>query len=356
MIILLVCVVPAVSALSIGSGITPDITTEQFAPKVWLCDNRVMIDDNTEPWRTSPGGAPLVERFHNYAFEGEKISWIVLVMDKNKIDQNIDVFATVSSGINGSGTGQGAGNPIEANCKRIDGFNQQTFNKCSAQIQEETVVWNPELMSFFECQLTIEPAVVMHGEHWITVEAKDGSGLSGTMHQNEFWFLNPDVALSIDGNMKFDNVRPGAKAYSQTILVGNDADAGSGVMLDMFISGTDFYDSSSSGARCPTTNQLSLSNFRYYATSGAYSTQDDPRHDTEGYVGIKYGTGFNDPNPFYNNNEIIQAGGPVISGVGYKANVLSPGAEMALTFKLSMPEPCNGNFDTGQIFFWGEAV
>jgi hypothetical protein len=134
-------------------------------------------------------------------------------------------------------------------------------------------------------------------------------------------------------------------------------------MLDMFISGTDFYDSSSSGAMCPTTNQLSLSNFRYFATNGAYSTFGDDQvnsdgsiirnRDSEGYVNIDYGVGFNDPYAFYNNSEIIQDQ-PV--GPYWTANLLTPGAEMAITFKLNLPEPCNGDFDTGSIYFWGEAI
>jgi len=88
----------------------------------------------------------------------------------------------------------------------------------------------------------------------------------GMMDENEYWFFNPVIALDIEGDMTFhgddgkEGVRPGSDAYSDTILVGNDADKGSGVLLDMFISGTDFYDSQSSGARCPTTNQLSLDN------------------------------------------------------------------------------------------------
>jgi len=199
----------------------------------------------------------------------------------------------------------------------------------------------------------------MYGEYWLTVEASDGDNL-GTMAENEYWFLNPVVALSIDGDMTFNTVRPGTDAYSSTVLVGNDADDSSGVMMDMFISGTDFYDSSSSGARCPTSNQLSLNNFRYFATNGAYSTQNPygvsytgPTADAEGYKGIIYGIGFNNPTTFYNFAEIIpvQQVGPY-----YTANILAPGAEMALTFKLSLPEPCNGNFDTGSIYFWGEAI
>jgi hypothetical protein len=29
---------------------------------------------------------------------------------------------------------------------------------------------------------------------------------------------------------------------------------------------------------------------------------------------------------------------------------------MALTFKLDLPEPCIGDFDSGKIYFWGEAI
>jgi hypothetical protein len=174
------------------------------------------------------------------------------------------------------------------------------------------------------------------------------------MDENEYWFLNPSIALSIEGDLTFDNVRPGTDSYSDTLLIGNDADDGSGVMLDMFISGTDFYDTSSSGAMCPTTNQLSLDAFRYYATNGAYSSADDLRGDAEKYVPIGYGIGWNNPNKFYDAYEILKT--VKFDGVYYNGNILSPGNEMAITFKLSLPEPCNGDFDSGQIYFWGEAI
>lgn len=339
-------VVPGVLAVSVGTGITPDITTEKFEPRVWLCDDRIVYDDNTEPGRISLGGDRLVERINNYAFEGEQIQWKVLVFDKNGIEKVKDVYVTI-------GSSQGKGNDIEANC-RLDGPAIDVRQSCNARILEEQIrQFTPNTAAYYTCTFTVETSDSMYGEHWVTVEAEDRDGLLGTMDENEFWFFNPVIALSIDGSMSFDNVRPGTQSYSKTILVGNDADQGSGVMLDMFISGTDFYDSSSSGAKCPTTNQLSLSNFRYFATNGAYSTKQDPRSDAEGYVPIRYGIGFNNPNPFYNNNEILQANkvGPY-----YVANILAPGAEMALTFRLSLPEPCNGDFDTGAIYFWGEAI
>ncbi len=348
MALLVFSVIPAVMAVSVGSGITPDIITEDFEPLVWMCDNRVVYDDATEPGRISGDGQTLVERLNNYAFEGEQIQWNVLVMDKNGVEKIEDVFATI-------GDVQGAGNDIEVNCQRIGAPKDNKIPKeCNARISEEKL-WDfdDDTMEMYQCTLTVETADSMYGEYWITVEAMDLDGLSGTMDENEYWFLNPVIALSIDGDLTFEDVRPGTSSYSDTLLVGNDADDGSGVILDMFISGTDFYDSNPSGAMCPTTNQLSLGAFSYYATKGAYSTQADPRKDVEGYVPIRYGIGFNDPNPFYNNNEIMQ-----VQKVGpyYTANTVTPGAEMALTFRLNLPEPCNGDFDTGSIYFWGEAI
>jgi hypothetical protein len=362
MSVLVFSLAPGVLAVSVGSGISPDINTEDFEPRVWMCDNRVVFDDETEPGRYDEGfqrclltssyeicAEELVERTQNYAFEGEQIAWDVLVFDKNGIEKIEDVFATI-------GSSQGAGNDIEVNCilDEVLSHNTPVREQCNARILEEVLnQFYDNTAAYYTCILTVETPESMYGEHWITVEALDLDGLSGTMDENEYWFLNPVIALSIDGELEFENVRPGTSAYSTTILVGNDADDGSGVKLDMFISGTDFYDSSSSGAKCPVSNQLELENFRYFASKGAYTTSQDPRSDAEGYVGIEYGLGFHDPYPFYYANEIIQAG--EVYGY-YSANYLTPGAEMAITFRLDLPEPCNGDFDTGSIYFWGEAI
>jgi hypothetical protein len=348
MVVVALFALPVVFASSVSVGTGVDIITEDFEPLVWLCDHRVVYDDGTEPGRTSLDGEPLIERLNNYAFEGEQIKWTVLVMDKNGIEKVQDVFGTI-------GDVQGAGNDIEVNCQMTTrGLNKPIPEECNARIDEEQITqFDPNTMRFFDCTFTVETPESMYGEYWITVEALDLDGLSGTMDENEYWFLNPVIALDLQGDLTFDEVRPGTQSYSDTLLIGNDADDGSGVMLDMFISGTDFYDSSSSGAMCPETNQLSLDAFRYYAVNGAYSTAMDPRRDAEGYVGINYGIGFNDPTPFYNNAEIMQV---LPNGPYFMANVLAPGAEMAMTFKLTLPEPCNGDFDTGSIYFWGEAI
>jgi hypothetical protein len=377
---------PMAFAVSIGSPIGVDIETEDFEPLVWLCDDRVVLDDQTEPGRLCPetdvcggdngciqkimdhicpwsqeassyviNGTHLWERLNNYAFEGEQIVWDVLVMDKNGIEKVKDVYATI-------GSTQGEGNDIEVNCilDEIVSDSTKIDDSCNARILEEEIdSISDNMAAYYKCILTVETPASMYGEYWITVEAEDLDGLMGTMDENEYWFLNPVVALAIEGDLTFENVRPGTSSYSDTLLVGNDADEGSGVLLDMFISGTDFYDSSSSGAKCPLTNQLELEAFSYFATQGAYSTQMDARKDAEGYVPIGYGIGFNDPNPFYGSYEIIHSINVPPMALPYvyqPGNILSPGSEMAITFRLDLPEPCNGDFDTGSIYFWGEAI
>ncbi|MFH1711580.1 MAG: hypothetical protein ABH840_04675 [Nanoarchaeota archaeon] len=342
MALLVLSVMPLVLATDVGTGVGVSINTERFAPRIWACDDRVLTDDNVE---NGANGLSLAERNNNYAFEGEQIHWDVLVMDKNKIEEVQDVVGTI-------GATQGVGNDIEVECKRVTGLATIPAS-CNARILEEKLVtFNPNTMAYYDCTFTVETPASMHGEYFITVEVRSVDG-EAIMDENEYWFLNPTIALSVDGDLSFDDVRPGTQAYSQTLLVGNDAEAGSGVMLDMFISGTDFYDPSSSGAACPNTNQLALTNFRYFATNGAASTAGKPGVDDEGYLPIAYG------------DKITQAR-KIILGTPYglgaaeadwaNGNALTPGAEMALTFKLSMPEPCVGDFSEGMIYFWGEAI
>ncbi len=354
-------VLPAVAAIDTGIGLDIDITTEKFAPMVWMCDSRVVEDDAIEPGRVSGAGTNLVERINNYAFTGESVEWRVLVLDKNGADKVKDVYVTV-------GSSQGEGNPIEANCAfdYVLSDKDQIHESCNAMVGQAQLedVFKANTLAYYDCQLTVETADSMAGEMWVTVEAEDNDGLLGTMAENEFWFFNPIIGLDVTGALAFSDVTPGTYSYSPTLTVQNDAEAGSGVMLDMFISGTNFYDSASSGAKCPTTNELDLSAFRYFATNGAYSTLGDDEddgndydpavtraQDAEGYVNIQHGDHFD--RTMYGEAEILQ---DQQVGPYYTANVLAPGAEMSLTFRLNLPEPCNGDFDTGSIFFWGEAI
>ncbi len=342
----------AFSAYQTGIGVV--ISTETFTPMVWLDNNaRLFADDPWNYGRVSMGGERLIEREKNYAFEGEQLSWDALVFDKNGVEDIRRVYVS-----------------LENNATHEVDCSINEFKNCvieGTQIGEEEIVqFHEDTMQWYKCVATIEGPESMHKEHGVKIKVEDSDNLTA-VDTGENWFLNPIVTITRDSlNLQFGETRPGTISYSNTVLVGNGAETGSGVMMDMFISGTDFYDYDHSGAKCPTSNVLRLNNFRYYAVNGAYTTADDQEQDDdtydpqtqrnldpEGYVNIQYGDHFF--RTMYDEAEILQA--PAKVGSNYwAANLLSPGSKMAITFKLTLPEPCEGTFSQGDIYFWGEAV
>jgi hypothetical protein len=152
------------------------------------------------------------------------------VMDKNKIEQIQEVVATI-------GISQGIGNDVEVECVELHGYSApgaQILPECNARIDEEEIdQFDDQTMAYYECTLTVETPLSMYGEYWVTVEAIDSEGVSATMDENEYWYMNPEIALSIDGALNFGTVRPGTISYSPTLLVGNDALDGSGERTSM---------------------------------------------------------------------------------------------------------------------------
>jgi hypothetical protein len=356
--------------LTVGSGIGVGVSVENFVPQIFMDPHHRIVWENA-----ADGSSVAYERIENYAFEGEQIQWDVVVWDKNGIDKVKDVYVTV-------GPVAGEGNPTQANCQ----WNTRTDAPGSIgawDVETPNLQFDPLTMRWYTCILTVEPSVSMAGHYWVAAEVEDLSGQKATFDEKEYWFFNPTVSIGVTGALNFGTVRPGTRAYSTTLVVTNNAQAGSGVLLDMAISGTDFYDLTpgGSGAKCPDSNVLRLNsgggslcqmtcvsktgvnvapekggqdNFCYFASNGAYTTAGSFfRADNEGYVGIPYETG--DPD-----DRVQIISGPTIAAGHFAGNVLSPGADMSITFRLDLPVPCNGAFGTypgsGQIYFWGEAI
>lgn len=326
--------------LQIGLG------TEPYEPNIWGCDHWVMSDDPYETGRISESGTPLIERMQSYIFTGEQIHWLVLVLDKNGIEKVLAPDGTV-------------GGLQEVNCQKVQAPSTTIMPSCNARIlEEELTVFNPDDMAYYDCWVTAEPG--MHGSMPITVQVTDLLGKSGVLAETLTYFFNPAISLTVNGAIDFgQNVRPGTMAYSPTIGITSASEGG--VVLDMFIAGKDFYDSAHSGAMCPTTNSLALSAFSYQATNGAYSTAQEAlgnRRDAEGYVPIRYCIGAECPftRAFYDTREIIQGvkGGP--GNAYYLGNELVNGGTISMTFRLALPEPCNGNFNSGGFYVMGEAI
>ncbi|MFH1510530.1 MAG: hypothetical protein ABIF10_02470 [Candidatus Woesearchaeota archaeon] len=225
--------------------------------------------------------------------------------------------------------------------------------KCNARIGEEKLTtFNPSTMDWYRCTFTVETPESMYGPYFIGAEVEDINGSQTAVDEQEYWFFNPQMAVTVDGTVEFGTVTPGTVAYSDSVIIGFDvaaSDEDAGLMMEMFIAGTDFYDPASSGAKCPYTNQLNLDNFNYYAVKGAGSSETMSCSDFEGYMSIPHGSMITQA------KEIL--GCDMYSfGIRNEENVLTYGSEMTLTFKLELPEPCIGDFSSGHIYFWGEAI
>lgn len=341
---LIMFIVPmAIAYVTAPTPIGIVLGTEPFVPSIWQCGGSVMTDDPLETGRISNSGEQLVERQQSYIFTGERLRFNVLVLDKNGIEKVLAPDVLV-------------GGNQEMNCQleKVIPVWEDLRTNCNARLGEETFLRPPaaNTMAYYTCLLTAESG--MHGSLPVVVNVRDLDGKNASTAESLTYFFNPSITLSILGAIDFgNNVRPGTQATSSTIVVKSSSQGG--VVLDMFIAGTNFYDSSHSGALCPSSNFLDLSNFRYYATNGAYSTASDTRADGSGYVPILQCIGDDCPfSPaFYNTREIMRVNQ---AGSYWLANQLVNGAGMSMTFRLSLPVPCNGNFNDGHFYIMGEAI
>lgn len=400
MALLVVSVVPMVFGAGVGTGLGGDIGVEEFEPMVFQCDQRVLIDDDIQPWRitydsdtTFPG---MKERNQQYLFEGERYQVDVLVFDKNKIDDT-----TVDLVLEGEEVCYLVcpveGEDCEEECVTYDDFEencapigcptdtQRDIRKCNVRVEEEHITQcDDDTMEMYRCTIDILDSETMYGTTWMGVRATSGlTGEEGVYAEIARWFLNPMISLDVTGDLEFDDVRPGTASYS-TVLLENTAEGG--VLLDMFITGKNWPTTDTSPlGRCQNVdgngvpiagsevNYLPLGAFRYYAENGAYSTRDDNIVDTntydpgvtrakdaEGYLNIQRQLNDGFQEEMFDEAEVLGVRGNTINGAGYASNVLYPGsAGMSVTFRLELPEPCYGNFASesdGSIFFWGEAI
>jgi len=369
---MLLTVMPGVFAWGTGGtvGGNVDIENEMY---LFKCTNHVMTDDDIQPWRVSGDGIFLEERVGNYLFDGEKYTVDVLVYDKNKVDDVlVDLLLEVDD-------------DYEVNCHPITLATD--IVPCNVRVDQETLDnadIDSEIMASFRC--TIEATSEMTGEGWLSVMAENQhTGTTAIYDEIVPLFLNPMVALSISDALDFgDEILPGRAYYSNTVIT-NEGDGG--VPLDLFITGSDWESTGTTVSECQDldytgdeiagqlVNHIPLGAFTYFAQKGAYSSWDElvtglvdiaPFYDAtvireidaEGYMNIHklLNSGFEEA--MFDEAEILQAGGPVVGALGYKANVIYPDETgMGMTFKLEMPVPCYGNYDgSDAVQIWGEAI
>lgn len=321
---------------------------EKFKPYIFLNTNggRELFDD---PYGFYENGN-IESRPNSYAFTGEQVQWTVLVWDKNGVEKVSDVWAGWVDQVNGPLDPEKQVNCwVDTLC--ADGDDLTTCGYPNVRRdgdQEPQSTFNSDTMQEYVCTLTIEESC--HGQKWVGVKVEDLDELTDTMNEAESWFCNPVLDLYVSGSIDFGTLGPGEQA-SSSFSIENAAEAGSGAMVVVAISGKDFYDPTSSGAKCPSTNVLDMqgdgldfsTGFWYSAVQGVNSV-GPKRIPYQGASSIQ------DADPIFSTSNGLT---PKWTGT---LNTMSPGSEMSMTLNLGIPQPCNGQFTDGQIYLYAWAV
>lgn len=335
-------------------GIDPIYDETKFEPLVFLntIGGRVLFDD---PYGFYANGN-IETRTNNYAFTGEQIQWRVLVWDKNGVPEKIkDVFAGWVAQTDGP-----IDPNIQVNCVHIGEPCDYDLATCGYPNvrrpgdQEPQETFNEDTMGEYLCTLTIEAGC--HGQKWLGVKAVDVDDYSSTMQEAESWFCNPELNLYVSGDINFGALGPGEQGAA-TFSVENTAEAGSGTEVVLAISGKDFYDPTSSGAKCPTSNVLELQGDETSPpfSTGFWYTAVMGSHQTYGPKRIPYGVDIQDSDPIFSTSTSANQWSKWTTAPSSLV-AMSPGAETTMTLHLGIPQPCNGQFTDGQITLWAWAI
>src|SRR3989344_6648009 len=164
---------PVVYGVSVGTGVGLDIEPTDVEPLIWFGDGRIVLDDGNRPGRTSDDGEELVERANNYAFEGEQISWEVLVNHMNGITQ-VEQVSIIAGLVQGTGSS-------EASCALdtilVAGTDITEFNVRRGSDPVTTVPVDEQgLWATYDCVLTVESPATMDEQLFVTAQVEDNEG------------------------------------------------------------------------------------------------------------------------------------------------------------------------------------
>jgi hypothetical protein len=297
-----------------------------------------------------------VSERQNYVFEGETVDYYILVRDLNGKEDIDSAQLKVDNDL------VGACAPVNSSdCDNE--FIAAAFGVVSINTTTDQV---------YICKLIVPQlgGTWANGEKEVRVKVVDGALDNGctpvedVTEEADLTFFNPTLSLEITrgSSVNFGTVTPGSIATSNSIYLANvvpSADQQSGVVMDMYIASDDYFTDPSNGAAiCPTGNGIKYDRFSYYATKGSINSG---MNDNSWYgVGKSNSTGLCKTNQDEFTNLTSHSGniGDMCRVINWarEGSFLTQGAEMSITFRLNVPNPCSGHFTNGQFYFVGKII
>ena len=369
MALLVMAIMPVVMADSAGDNIGVDIGIDEPEPEANVCP--AIYQDNTQrSWYPNNQNYPTAIKYGscgpnlygdqacqltergNYVFEGETLTYYVIVEDKNGDDDIEDVDLLLEGALDGD-------------CGTVaiptTGFPTEYPTWAQYAAAKFGVTWNEDTMDLYRCQIIVDDLVDYDVLISIQAEDEECSGSGATVEDKEYMDFNQEVDINLDGTVSFAQAVPGSTALSSIVQVENSGDT----KLDTYIAASTYFTDPTDPdeAICPTGAGIHHSNFAYQArigsinsglnnnafpglgdNSGLCSARADEFTALPSFVG----------NPNGDDAQISYM--CRIINFARTASFLSPGDEMSLQFKLSVPNPCKGNYQTGNFYVVGRVI
>lgn len=266
-------------------------------------------------------------RVGQYAFEGETISYTVMIRDPNGVPDIGNLYVMIND------VEKVLCEPITSreSCDGLGNFDRTTDK-------------------WFTCTYTVEPTATNYDAE-VSLQVYNGVGVPTESSFDENFVFNPGLSLDVDTDdqlpIAFEPGLPGECVHSTNkIVVTNNAD--NGVNLWVYIASTDLTASSGVG-HCPTTNQIDVTvNMFLRARSGTAQSPWLSMFKYDETDGCDYVCG-GPPRP------TCYGGKPIVLPPSTD-NKLTNGASLEVELKLCYPVPCIGTFDQGTIYVYGMAI
>ncbi|MFH1053825.1 MAG: hypothetical protein V1740_05410 [Candidatus Woesearchaeota archaeon] len=367
--------------VTVGSDCSPPVIYVDPTARVWEPNDQTYYTAELYgalvPNEYGNPGYEVSER-QNYVFTGETLKYVVAVYDEDGEDDIDEVRLKV----NGAEVGQ---------CLQLDEADLDALNLDGDGDSDDylnahfNIPYDPteplyiggtndELFAFYDCKMIVQSGWT--DELAVSVVARDGEdeceATPNTVSSkwSDWLNFNPTLEITFDGGpVDFGSIEEGTSAVSNTVYVRNSAEAGSGVVMDMYIASDDYFtDPGNPSAICGLGNGIHYTNFSYYATKGSLDSgandntcaglgdNDDP--DVYGFPGAipeDCEANLDEYTPLPSHSGNID---DMCRIINFKrdGSLLTQGSEMSVTFKLRVPVPCEGVFDDGQFHFVGRVV
>ncbi len=324
------------------------------------------VDVTNDEGRNLVSGNATYVRSGSYLFTGETLNYLAVARDLNgaqflmpqaqlQIDGVEKVLCTAYSSSEASAIASGSETWYGHDVKGLLAILPPQIGL------KDLTGFNPTYDVLYTCTYTVTGQDTDLAGKVVVIASDTSNNQAPTLE--ETWAFNPGISASVNfdslGTLTFPSAQPGTTVYSTNSLLIQNTALG-GVDLAVFMAGNDLVDTAHSGALCPTSNVLSITNIGYRCNIGSYFSENwteipnlkqSAQCGETGVLPETTGEGTN-TNIGSQPTCLVDSSWPfsnlLIPDEHSKVSdsILHNGAQAQCTFQLNVPFPCMGTFSS----------